>query len=172
MSRRLWPGKWKITRKCQSTLRCHDQRRVRRGSVHTADLDIRNAMSAIVWHLFNMMGIVDREFSRLSLQRWTRSSRTVTAPSRETCAFPELAASSYCCTHAVGSAFQRRSGARTRVCGPSNVLASFSVARLHIAPIRSGTKRQDSEDGDSKWREASVFAVWWQHALDHILKIW
>ena len=72
----------------------------------------------------------------------------------------------------MGSAFQRRSGARTRVCGPSNVSASFSVARLHIAPTRSGTKRQDSEDGDSKWREASVFAVWWQHALDHILKIW
>ena len=40
---------------------------MRRRSVHTADLDIRNAMTAIVWHLFNMMGIVDRDVFKTEL---------------------------------------------------------------------------------------------------------
>ena len=41
-----------------------------------------------------------------------------------------------------------------------------------VAQSERGTVPTNWADGDGKWPEASVFAIWWQRAEDHILKSW
>ena len=94
-------------------------------------------------------------FSRLRLQRWTsrhHRDRLVL--------FLVLMASSYCCTHAVGSAVQRRCPGihvyTASFCGGSLAHRYPKCAQWHKSRETVGA---DKADGDSKWPEASVSTI-------------